>query len=43
MPLLALQRTIFRPSPLMEQYYTIKEQYEDAIILFRMGDFYETF
>lgn len=30
-------------SPLMEQYYRVKEQYPDAILLFRVGDFYETF
>ena len=27
----------------MRQYNEIKEQYNDAIVLFRMGDFYETF
>ncbi|MHC1632027.1 MAG: DNA mismatch repair protein MutS [Methanotrichaceae archaeon] len=32
-----------RISPLMEQYYKLKEQCGDAILLFRMGDFYETF
>lgn len=30
-------------SPLMEQYYRIKKQYPDAILLFRVGDFFETF
>jgi len=30
-------------SPLMDQYFTIKKQCDDAILLFRMGDFYETF
>jgi DNA mismatch repair protein MutS len=30
-------------TPLMEQYYKIKEQYKDSILLYRMGDFYETF
>ncbi len=30
-------------TPLMRQYNEIKLQYEDAIVLFRMGDFYETF
>ena len=28
---------------LMEQYEGVKAQYPDAIVLFRMGDFYETF
>ncbi|MBS0010298.1 MAG: DNA mismatch repair protein MutS [Bacteroidales bacterium] len=30
-------------TPLMKQYYRIKEQHPDAILLFRVGDFYETF
>ncbi|RZN33370.1 MAG: DNA mismatch repair protein MutS [Methanophagales archaeon ANME-1-THS] len=30
-------------TPMMEQYYRIKEKYRDAILLFRVGDFYETF
>lgn len=30
-------------SPMMEQYFTIKNQYPKALLLFRMGDFYEMF
>lgn len=30
-------------TPLMRQYQAIKRKYRDAILLFRMGDFYETF
>lgn len=30
-------------SPLMKQFYSIKEKYPDAVVLFRVGDFYETF
>ena len=30
-------------TPLMRQYMEVKTQYSDAIVLFRMGDFYETF
>jgi len=30
-------------TPLMKQYNTIKEKYPDAMLLFRVGDFYETF
>lgn len=30
-------------TPLMKQYYTIKARYPDALLLFRVGDFYETF
>ncbi|HNQ32369.1 MAG TPA: DNA mismatch repair protein MutS [Methanoculleus sp.] len=31
------------PTPAMRQYYSVKNRYPDAIIFFRMGDFYETF
>ena len=30
-------------TPLMKQYYNIKSKHPEAILLFRMGDFYETF
>ena len=30
-------------SPMMQQYFQIKDQYKDAILFFRMGDFYEMF
>ncbi|MBY0537394.1 MAG: DNA mismatch repair protein MutS [Chitinophagaceae bacterium] len=30
-------------TPLMQQHRTIKQRYPDAILLFRVGDFYETF
>ncbi len=30
-------------TPLMRQYYTIKEKHPDKILFFRMGDFYEMF
>lgn len=30
-------------TPLMKQYYEIKAKHPDAILLFRVGDFYETF
>ncbi len=30
-------------TPLMQQFYSIKAQYPDALLLFRAGDFYETF
>ena len=32
-----------RLTPAMAQYWAIKEQYRDAILLFHIGDFYETF
>ncbi len=30
-------------TPVMRQYNAVKAQYPDALVLFRMGDFYETF
>ena len=30
-------------TPMMKQYLQIKAQYEDCILLYRLGDFYETF
>jgi DNA mismatch repair protein MutS len=33
----------YAETPLMKQYYEIKRKHPDAILLFRVGDFYETF
>ncbi len=33
----------FADTPLMKQHKAIKQKYPDAILLFRVGDFYETF
>jgi len=30
-------------TPMMQQYYEIKNEYPDSIVFFRMGDFYEMF
>ena len=30
-------------TPMMKQYFEIKKQYADTILLFRLGDFYEMF
>jgi DNA mismatch repair protein MutS len=30
-------------TPLMKQYYSVKLKHPDAVLLFRVGDFYETF
>ncbi len=35
--------TIQKNTPMMEQYFSIKEKYPDAILFYRMGDFYEMF
>ena len=37
------KKTTAQGTPLMRQYEDVKRQYSDAIVLFRMGDFYETF
>ncbi len=34
---------IGKVTPLMKQYFGVKKQYPGAILLFRVGDFYETF
>ncbi|MCD8297910.1 MAG: DNA mismatch repair protein MutS [Prevotella sp.] len=31
------------PTPMMKQFYSLKEKHPDAILLFRCGDFYETY
>jgi len=40
---LAKKQKIKKVTPLMRQYNTIKTKYPDALLLFRVGDFYETF
>lgn len=30
-------------SPMMKQYQDVKEKYQDALVMFRLGDFYELF
>ncbi len=41
--LLAKTKKKASETPLMKQYYSIKAKHPDAILLFRVGDFYETF
>ncbi len=36
-------KTAAADTPLMQQHRAIKQRYPDAILLFRVGDFYETF
>ena len=36
-------QNISTSTPLMRQYSEVKSQYPDCIVLFRMGDFFETF
>lgn len=35
--------TTQKNTPMMDQYFSIKEKYPDAILFYRMGDFYEMF
>lgn len=37
------QKATKKVTPLMQQYFSMKAKYPDAILLFRVGDFYETF
>lgn len=39
----AMAKNKSEETPLMQQHKAIKEKYPDAILLFRVGDFYETF
>ena len=38
-----MKKEIKKVTPLMKQYNKIKDKYPDALLLFRVGDFYETF
>ncbi|MFL2638183.1 MAG: DNA mismatch repair protein MutS [Flavobacteriaceae bacterium] len=38
-----MQKIVKKVTPLMKQYNAIKVKHPDAILLFRVGDFYETF
>ena len=38
-----LEKPAKKITPLMKQYNAIKAKHPDAILLFRVGDFYETF
>ena len=34
---------ISKLTPMMQQYFNIKKEYTDALLFFRLGDFYEMF
>src|SRR5918993_4124195 len=38
-----MAKTKTEDTPLMQQHRAIKQKYPDAVLLFRVGDFYETF
>jgi DNA mismatch repair protein MutS len=41
--IILLAKKVKKETPLMKQYNAIKVKYPDALLLFRVGDFYETF
>jgi len=38
-----MAKNIVAQTPVMKQFLEVKSQYQDTLVLFRMGDFYETF
>src|SRR5690554_8109617 len=40
---MSTKEKVKKETPLMQQYNQIKAKYPDACLLFRVGDFYETF
>lgn len=43
LPIFVFMAKAAKDTPLMQQHKAIKQKYPDAILLFRVGDFYETF
>ena len=43
MVIMAMQIDFNRLSPMMKQYFSVKNKYRDHILFFRLGDFYEMF
>ncbi|MCI9408268.1 MAG: DNA mismatch repair protein MutS [Oscillospiraceae bacterium] len=41
--MMAVQIDFNRLSPMMKQYFSVKNKYKDHILFFRLGDFYEMF
>jgi len=41
--IMAVQIDFNRLSPMMKQYFSVKNKYKDHILFFRLGDFYEMF
>src|SRR5256884_1495476 len=39
----SIRQNPLKPVPVLEQYEAVKREHPDAIVLFRLGDFYETF
>ena len=43
LPLKISNEISLKTTPMFQQYLLIKSEYEDCLLFFRMGDFYETF
>ena len=43
LPFMSKTRKDIAETPMMQQHRAIKQKYPDAVLLFRVGDFYETF
>ena len=43
LPFLALKDITLKTTPMFQQYLMIKSEYEECLLFFRMGDFYELF
>ena len=41
--MLEMKQEKIAETPLMKQYFKVKAEHPEAILLFRVGDFYETF
>ena len=37
------RKLLDNPTPMMKQYLEVKEEYDDYVLLYRLGDFYECF
>ena len=37
------RQPLLKPTPVLDQYLRVKREHADAVVLFRLGDFYETF
>ena len=32
-----------KPTPMLEQYLKVRDEYKDCVLFYRLGDFYEMF
>ena len=43
LPLMGVKDITLKTTPMFQQYLMIKSEYEECLLFFRMGDFYELF